>query len=37
MSETTDKAALIKRLDEEGDIAADYRTRISGLTKLPRR
>ncbi len=34
MSETTDKAALIKRLDEEGDIAADYLEELLDIADL---
>ena len=34
MSETTDKSALIKRLDEEGDIAADYLEELLDIADL---
>lgn len=34
MSETTGKAALIKRLDEEGDIAADYLEELLDIADL---
>lgn len=34
MSETPDKAALIKRLDEEGDIAADYLEELLDIADL---
>jgi len=34
MSETTDKAALIKRLDEAGDIAADYLEELLDIADL---
>ena len=34
MSETTDKAELIKRLDEEGDIAADYLEELLDIADL---
>ena len=34
MTETTDKATLIKRLDEEGDIAADYLEELLDIADL---